>query len=53
MNFLILLLCLAGLWIYIGAHRTDDILVAWIRFIVGLVLLGIGAGAWIIKALVS
>lgn len=53
MNWIILALCLAGLWIYIGAHRTDDIVAAWVRFIVGLVLLGIGFGAWIVKALVS
>ena len=53
MNAIIVILCLAGLWIYIGAHRTDDILVAWIRFIVGILLLGMGAGAWIVKALAA
>lgn len=53
MNWIILILCLAGLWLYIGAHRTDDILVAWIRFIVGILLLGIGAGAWIVRAIAA
>ena len=49
MSAIILLLCLAGLWIYIGSHRTDDQVVAWIRFIVGILIFGMGVGAWLIK----
>ena len=39
MNAVILILCLAGLWIYIGSHRTDDVVVAWVRFFTGICLL--------------
>lgn len=53
LNALTLILCLAGLYIYTGSHRTDDAVVAWIRFIVGILIFGMGVGAWLIKWWVS
>lgn len=53
MNWIILAPCLAGIWIYIGSHRTDDVIVAWVRFIVGILIFGMGIGAWLIKWWVS
>lgn len=53
MNAVILILCLAGLWIYIGSHRTDDVGVAWVRFFTGIALFLMGLGAWLIKWWVS
>ncbi|MBD9573744.1 hypothetical protein IB260_00345 [Pseudomonas sp. PDM23] len=49
MNWIILLLCLAGLWIYIGSHRKDDVIVACMRFFTGIALFLMGLGAWLIK----
>lgn len=53
MSAIILILCLAGLWIYIGSHRTDDVAVACIRFFTGIALFLMGLGAWLIKWWVS
>lgn len=53
MNAVILLLCLAGLWIYIGSHRTDDMVVAYIRFFTGIALFLMGLGAWLVKVIVA
>lgn len=53
MNWVILILCLAGLWLYIQSHRTDDVVVAYIRFFTGIALFLMGLGAWLIKWWVS
>lgn len=53
MNWVILILCLAGLWLYIHSHRTDDVIVAYIRFFTGIALFLMGLGAWLIKWWVS
>lgn len=53
MNLIILALCLAGLWIYIGSHRTDDVVVAYIRFFTGIALFLMGLGAWLVKVIVA
>lgn len=53
MNWVILILCLSGLWLYIQSHRADDVVVAWVRFIVGILIFGMGIGAWLIKWWVS
>lgn len=53
MNWIVLFLCLAGIWIYIGSHRTDDVIAAYMRFFTGIVLFLMGIGAWLIKWWVS
>ncbi|MDU4249021.1 hypothetical protein [Pseudomonas sp.] len=53
MNWIILALCLAGIWIYIGSHRTDDVVVAYIRFFTGIALFLMGLGAWLVKVIVA
>ena len=51
MNWIILALCLAGLWIYTGSHRTDDVVVAYIRFFTGIALVLMGIGAWLVEVI--
>lgn len=53
MNWIIFALCLAGLGFYLGSHRTDDVIVAYMRFFTGIALFLMGLGALLIKWLVS
>lgn len=53
MNWVILILCLSGLWLYIQSHRADDVVVAYIRFFTGIALFLMGLGAWLVKVIVA
>ncbi|WP_017521958.1 hypothetical protein ACQCLI_18160 [Pseudomonas nitroreducens] len=50
MNKLIIAIFLIlGITSYIYSHRTDDVIVAWCRFIAGIVLIAIGAIGWMVS----
>lgn len=40
---------LLGITSYIYSHRTDDIVVAWCRFVAGIILVAIGAIGWMVS----